>query len=51
VERGPSAAPEPNGAPSVPEAMEKQLGLKLELRKRSVHVLVIDHIEAKPVDN
>ena len=44
-------APEPNGALSAPEAMEKQLGLKLELRKRPVRVLVIDHIDDKPTDN
>lgn len=44
-------APDPNGAIPLPTAMEKQLGLKLELKKRPVPVLVIDHIEAKPVDN
>ncbi len=44
-------APDPNGALSAPEALEKQLGLKLELRKRSVRVLVIDHIDDKPTDN
>jgi uncharacterized protein (TIGR03435 family) len=31
--------------------MEKQLGLKLELKKRPVPVLVIDHIRQKPSDN
>jgi uncharacterized protein (TIGR03435 family) len=44
-------ASEPTGALSAPEAMEKQLGLKMELRKRPVRVLVIDHIEEKPTDN
>ena len=48
---GAGTAEEPSGALSAPEAMEKQLGLKLELRKRPVKVLVIDHIEAKPIDN
>jgi uncharacterized protein (TIGR03435 family) len=27
------------------------VGLKLEMRKRNMPVLVIDHIEEKPVDN
>ena len=42
---------EPSGALSFIEAVEKQLGLKLEKRKRSVRVLVLDHIEEKPTDN
>jgi uncharacterized protein (TIGR03435 family) len=48
---GASVAPDPNGALSLPMAMERQLGLKLELKKRPVPVLVIDHIEQKPTDN
>ncbi len=47
----PGAAPDPNGAISAPEALEKQLGLKLELRKRPMRILVIDHIEKAPTDN
>ena len=46
-----NAASDPNGALSLPDAMAKQLGLKLEQTKRPVKVLVIDHIEAKPADN
>jgi uncharacterized protein (TIGR03435 family) len=46
-----SAASDPNGAISLPTAMEKQLGLKMELVKRPIPVLVIDHIEEKPNDN
>jgi len=38
----PSANPD---APSLPTALQEQLGLKLESRKASVPVLVIDHIE------
>jgi len=45
------AAPDPNGAISAPQALEKQLGLKMELRKRPMRVLVIDHVEEKPGDN
>jgi uncharacterized protein (TIGR03435 family) len=52
---GPGAADaepsEPSGGPAnIAEAMEKQIGLKLETHKRPVPVLVIDHIEEKPVD-
>jgi uncharacterized protein (TIGR03435 family) len=44
-------ASDPNGAITLPDAMSKQLGLKLELKKRPMPVLVIDHIEEKPSDN
>jgi uncharacterized protein (TIGR03435 family) len=33
------------------QALEKQLGLKLELQKRPMPVLVIDHVEQKPTEN
>jgi uncharacterized protein (TIGR03435 family) len=33
------------------DAVEKQLGLKLDVQKRTYPVLVIDHIEEKPTDN
>lgn len=45
---GPS---DPNGAVSLFEALSNQLGLKLSLEKRAAPVLVIDHVEQKPVDN
>jgi len=48
---GTTAASDPNGAVSLNDAIEKQLGLKLELQKRPVEVLVIDHIEQKPSEN
>ncbi len=44
-------ASEPNGALSFFDAVNKQLGLKLEKEKRPVPVLVIDHIEEKPTEN
>jgi hypothetical protein len=48
----PSAEPsEPSGSVSFADAIEKQLGLKLEKQKRPEPVLVIDHIEQKPTDN
>ena len=45
------AAPDPNGAISLSDALEKQLGLKLELQKHPMPVLVIDRIEPTPTDN
>jgi uncharacterized protein (TIGR03435 family) len=48
---GPSAPPDPSGGLTIFEAVEKQLGLKLEKQKRSVQVTVIDHIEQKPTEN
>jgi uncharacterized protein (TIGR03435 family) len=51
---GPAAmpsAPEPNSGYTIFEAMEKQLGLKLEKQKRNMPVVVIDHMEQKPTEN
>jgi uncharacterized protein (TIGR03435 family) len=45
------SASDPNGALSLFDAISKQLGLKLEERKRPVPVLVIDHMEEKPTEN
>jgi uncharacterized protein (TIGR03435 family) len=47
----PSEASDPNGALSLPDAIAKQLGLKLEQTKRPVKVLVIDHVEQTPIEN
>lgn len=44
-------AVEPSGMQTIFEALEKQLGLKLETQKRSLPVIVIDHIEPKPTEN
>ena len=44
-------ASDPNGAISLFDAMTKQLGLKLELQKRPTPVLVIEHVERKPIEN
>jgi uncharacterized protein (TIGR03435 family) len=41
----------PNGSLSLPEAMLKQLGLKLQMEKRPIPVLVVDHVEDKPTQN
>jgi len=50
-ENGAAQAAEPNGAITLFEAVEEQLGLKLVEEKRMVPVFVIDHVEAKPTDN
>jgi uncharacterized protein (TIGR03435 family) len=42
---------DPSGSVSLFEALEKQLGLKLELHKRPLPVLVIDHVEENPTAN
>jgi uncharacterized protein (TIGR03435 family) len=42
---------DPSGALSFPDAMNKQLGIKLEMEKRMMPVLVIDHIEENPTEN
>jgi uncharacterized protein (TIGR03435 family) len=51
----PSAGPgttaaEPDG-PSISEAVQKQLGLKLEKRKGPVDVMVVEHAEKTPLAN
>ena len=47
---GALSASEPDGALSLPEALDRQLGLRLELQKRSLPVLVFDHIAEKPIE-
>jgi uncharacterized protein (TIGR03435 family) len=44
-------ASDPIGGTSLFDAVEKQLGLKLEVHKRPEPVFVIDHLEEKPTDN
>jgi uncharacterized protein (TIGR03435 family) len=41
----------PIGGTSIFDALEKQLGLKLEMGKRPYPVFVIDHMEEKPAEN
>jgi uncharacterized protein (TIGR03435 family) len=42
---------DPNGSLTVFEAIDKQLGLKMEKQKRPMPVMMIDHIEQKPTEN
>lgn len=46
-----ATAPDPNGAVSFYEAVNKELGLKLVKEKRPEPVLVIDHIDEQPTPN
>ena len=46
-----AGASDPNGSLTLPEALQKQLGLKLEMEKRPIPVLVVDHVEDKPTEN
>jgi uncharacterized protein (TIGR03435 family) len=43
-------AADPTGGLSLFDAVDRQLGLKLEMRKRPMRVLVIDSMNEKPID-
>ena len=45
------AASEPNGAVSFFDALRQQLGLRLEMRRRPMPVLIVDHVEENPAEN
>ena len=47
----PAEVAAPNGAITLPEAVESQLGLRLRMGKRSLPVLVIDSISETPSAN
>ncbi len=47
---GLAQAVEPDG-PSIFDAIEEQLGLKIVKRKGPVQMLVVDHVEKKPTEN
>ena len=44
-------ASEPNGAISLMEAASRQLGLKMEMQKHPLPILVVDHLEQNPTEN
>ena len=42
---------EEDSGPSLTTAIQEQLGLKLEPKKGPVQVLIVDHVDSKPVEN
>jgi uncharacterized protein (TIGR03435 family) len=48
---GAATASDPTGGLTIFDAVEKQLGLKLEMQKRPLPVFVIDQLNEKPTDN
>ena len=48
--RGSPAIDDSDG-PSIFDAVQDQLGLKIEKRKGPVQMLVVDHVEKKPTEN
>lgn len=48
---GPAAASDPSGGYTVFESLEKELGLKLEAKKKMAPVIVIDKLNQKPTEN
>jgi uncharacterized protein (TIGR03435 family) len=45
-----SEAYDPSGGISVFDALERELGLKLVKQTRSIPVLVVDHVDEKPIE-
>jgi len=43
--------PPPSDAPTIFAAVQEQLGLKLEQKKGSVDIFIIDHVEKNPSEN
>ena len=48
---GEAAAPEPTGAISLQDALNAQLGLKVQARKVSAPVIVVEHVNDTPTEN
>jgi uncharacterized protein (TIGR03435 family) len=46
-----NSASTPTGGPSLFNALQRQLGLKLEGGKRAMDLLVIDHVDKVPTEN
>jgi uncharacterized protein (TIGR03435 family) len=51
VAPSPGEADQPDGAPDLFTALEKQLGLKLEKSRTQLDVIVIDHMDKQPTEN
>jgi len=49
--QGPDGGPPPDAAGVVAQAIQAQLGLKMDSKKAPVEMLVIDHLEKAPTEN
>jgi uncharacterized protein (TIGR03435 family) len=47
----PAPAPDAETGPDLSEALQAQLGLKLESKKAPIEMLIVDHVEKTPVEN
>ena len=46
-----AAPPPPSDAPTIFTAVQDQLGLKLEQKKGTVDIFILDHVEKNPTEN
>lgn len=49
--QGNDETPDTPSGPGITEAVQEQLGLRMERRKAPVEILVVDHVEKTPTDN
>ena len=42
---------DPSGGPTLFNALEKQLGLKLEKSKTPLDMMIVDHMDKQPIEN
>jgi uncharacterized protein (TIGR03435 family) len=47
----PNGGPPPEGASIIAQALQSQLGLRVDPKKAQIQVLVVDRIEKTPTDN
>jgi uncharacterized protein (TIGR03435 family) len=48
---GPAGPPGDPSVPTLVQALEEQLGLRVETKKLPADVVVVDHVERNPVEN
>ena len=48
---GPNGGPPPDAPSIIAQAMQAQLGLKLDPKKAPMEMLIIDHVEKSPTEN
>jgi uncharacterized protein (TIGR03435 family) len=45
------SAGDPTATVTLPDALRRQLGIRMEMQKQPVEILVIEHVERKPTEN